>query len=62
MMRGVERSVVGVPTRLRACSLQGPKRSIPPNVGQAQFLATLSLQNTLVGLAFALVVVGVAPV
>jgi hypothetical protein len=35
---------------------------IPPDVGRAQFLVTQSLQKTLVGLAFALVVEGVAPV
>jgi hypothetical protein len=43
-------------------SLQILKRSFPPDVGRAQFLVTRSLQNTLVGLDFALVVVGVAPV
>jgi hypothetical protein len=43
-------------------SLQGLKWLIPQDVGQAHFLVTWSLQNTLVGLAFALVVAGVAPV
>jgi hypothetical protein len=43
-------------------SLQGPKWSFPPDVGQAQFLVTRLLQKTLVGVAFALVVVEVAPV
>jgi hypothetical protein len=42
--------------------LQGPKRSIPSGVGQVQLLVTWSLQKTLVGLAFASMVVGVAPV
>ena len=40
--------------------LQGIKWSIPLDVGRAQFLVTQSLQNTLVGLAFALVVAEVA--
>jgi hypothetical protein len=43
-------------------SLQGLRWSIPLDVGWAQFLVTRSLQKTLVGLAFALVVAGVAPV
>jgi hypothetical protein len=43
-------------------SLQSLKRSFPPNVGQVQFIVTQSLQKTLVGLAFALVVTEVAPV
>jgi hypothetical protein len=34
----------------------------PPDIGRAQFLVTQSLQKTLVGLAFALAVAGVAPV
>jgi hypothetical protein len=38
------------------------KRSFPPDVGRAHFLVTRSLQKTLVGLAFSLVVAGVAPV
>jgi hypothetical protein len=43
-------------------SLQGLKWSFPPDVGQVQFPVTRSLQKTLVGLSFALVVVEVAPV
>jgi hypothetical protein len=43
-------------------SLQGPKWSIPPDVGQEQLFITHSLQKSLVGLAFALMVAGVAPV
>jgi hypothetical protein len=42
--------------------LQGLKKSIPMDVGHAQFLVTRSLQKTLVGLAFALAVAGVAAV
>jgi hypothetical protein len=42
-------------------SLQGLKWLIPQDVGQALFLVTWLLQKTLVGLAFALVVAGVAP-
>jgi hypothetical protein len=60
-MKGVEISVVEVSTRPRDL-LQGLKWLIPLDVGRAQFLVTRSLQKTLVGLAFALVVAGVAPV
>ena len=42
--------------------LQSLKWLFPPDGGQVQFLVTQSLQKTLVGLAFTLVVVGVAPV
>jgi hypothetical protein len=42
--------------------LQGLKWLVPPDVGRAQFPVTRSLQKTLVGLAFALAVAGVAPV
>jgi hypothetical protein len=42
--------------------LQGPKWSIPPGVGRAQWFVTWSLQKTLVGLAFALMVAGMDPV
>jgi hypothetical protein len=59
-MVGAERSVVEVSTRPKAL-LQGLKWSIPLDVGRAQFLVTRSLQKTLVGLAFTLVVAGVAP-
>jgi hypothetical protein len=41
-------------------SIQGLKWLIPQDVGQAHFLVTWSLQKTLVGIAFTLVVVGVA--
>jgi hypothetical protein len=60
-MMGAERSVVGV-SMDQELSLQGLKWLIPLDVGRAQFLVTRSLQKTLVGLAFALVVAGVAPV
>jgi hypothetical protein len=43
-------------------SLQGIKWSFPPDVVQVQFPVTRSLQKTLVGIAFALVVAEVAPV
>jgi hypothetical protein len=43
-------------------SLEILKWSFPLDVGWAQFLVTQSLQKTLVGLAFALVVAEVAPV
>jgi hypothetical protein len=41
-------------------SLQSKKWSFPPDVGRVQFLVTRSLQKTLVGLAFTLVVAEVA--
>jgi hypothetical protein len=43
-------------------SLQSLKWLFPLDVGRVQFLVTWSLQKTLVGLAFTLVVVEVAPV
>jgi hypothetical protein len=43
-------------------SLQSLNWSFPLDVGWAQFLVTQSLQKTLVGLSFTLVVAGVAPV
>jgi hypothetical protein len=42
--------------------LQGSKWLIPPGVVQAQRFVTRSLQKTLIGLASALKVAGVAPV
>jgi hypothetical protein len=51
-------SVVGVSTE----PVIGPKWLIPPGVVRAQWFVTRSLQKTLVGLASALMVAGVAPV